>query len=85
MRLKSTYITHESGREQLLVDSVGAFSGLIRSNKTAAFIVDCLKEDTTEEKIIEAILEKYDVQREVVQEDVAMIIEKLESIGAIEK
>lgn len=85
MRLKSTYITHESGGEQLLVDSVGAFSGLIRSNKTAAFIVDCLKEDTTEEKIIEAILEKYDVQREVVQEDVAMIIEKLESIGAIEK
>ena len=49
MKLKDTYITHESDGEQILLDTSSSFAGLIRSNKTAAFIVECLKEDTTVE------------------------------------
>ena len=44
-KLKDTYITHESDGEQILLDTSSSFAGLIRSNKTAAFIVECLKQD----------------------------------------
>lgn len=43
MKLKDTYITHESDGEQILLDTSSSFAGLIRSNKTAAFIVECLR------------------------------------------
>ena len=83
MKLKDTYITHESDGEQILLDTSSSFAGLIRSNKTAAFIVECLKEETTEEKIVEAMLEKYDAPRDVLGKDVSEVIGKLKKVGAL--
>ena len=85
MKLKGTYITHDSDGEQILLDTSSSFAGLIRSNKTAAFIVECLKEDTTEEKIVEAMFEKYDTPKDVLARDVADVIEKLRKVGALEE
>lgn len=83
MKIKEDFITHTMDDKQVLVDTSGHFSGLVRSNKTAAFIVDCLKEETTKEQIIEKMLAKYDAPRDVIEMDVDKIIEKLRSIGAI--
>jgi len=83
MRLLEDFITHTMDDKQVLVDTSGNFSGLVRSNKTAAFIVECLKEETTKEQIIEKMLAKYDAPRDVIEKDVDKIIEKLRSIGAI--
>ena len=85
MKLKDTYITHDSDGEQILLDTSSSFAGLIRNNKTAAFIVECLKEDTTEEKIVEVMLEKYDAPKEVLAKDVAAVIEKLRKVGALDE
>ena len=85
MKLKDTYITHDSDGEQILLDTSSSFAGLIRNNKTAAFIVECLKEDTTEEKIVEAMLEKYDAPEEVLTKDVSDVIEKLRKVGALDE
>ena len=85
MKLKDTYITHDSDGEQILLDTSSSFAGLIRNNKTAAFIVECLKTDTTKEQIVEAMYEKYDAQKDVLQKDVESIVEKLRGIGAIEE
>ena len=84
MKLKEDYITYETDGEQIMVCASGAFSGLARSNKTASFIIDCLREDTTEEAIVEKMLEKYDAPKEIISADVAKIIVKLREIGAIE-
>ena len=87
MKLKKGYITHTVMGTQMMVAAGAAasnFHGLVRSNETAAFIVDCLKQETTEAEIVDAILARYEVERERAEEDVHMIIEKLESIGAIE-
>ena len=43
MKLKDIFITHDSDGEQVLIDVTSSFAGLVRSNKTAAFIVECLK------------------------------------------
>ena len=85
MRLKDTFITHDSDKEQVLIDVTSSFAGLVRSNRTAAFIVECLKKDTTIEQIVETMYEKYDAPKEVLQKDVESIVEKLRGIGAIEE
>lgn len=86
MKLKSCFITHDTGDEHITVSSGGvSFNGLIRSNKTAGFIVECLKEETTEDAIIEKMLEKYDAPRELIASDVAKILGNLRRIGAIDE
>lgn len=85
MRLKDTFITHDSDKEQVLIDVTSSFAGLVRSNRTAAFIVECLKKDTTIEQIVETMYEKYDAPKEVLQKDVESIVEKLCGIGALEE
>lgn len=85
MKLKDTYITHESDGEQILLDTSSSFAGLIRNNKTAAFIVECLKDDTTQEKIVEAMFGKYDAPKDVLAKDVSDVIEKLRKVGALDE
>ena len=85
MKLKETYITHDSDGEQILLDTSSSFAGLIRSNKTAAFIVECLKEETTQEKIVEAMFEKYDAPKDVLAKDVSEVIGKLRKVGALDE
>ena len=46
--------------------------------------MDCLKNDTTEEQIVDAMCLKYDAPRNVIAADVKEILEKLRGIGAIE-
>ena len=87
MKLKSGFITHSVDGEQIMVaagSAAAGFHGMVRSNETAAFIVDCLKRDTTEQAIVEAVLAAYDAPRETVERDVAMVLEKLRGIGALE-
>ena len=85
MKLKDTYITHDSDGEQILLDTSSSFAGLIRNNKTAAFIVECLKEETTQEKIVEAMFEKYDAPKDVLAKDVSEVIGKLRKVGALDE
>ena len=85
MKLKSDFITQDIDDIQFLVP-VGAesFQGIVRSNKTAAFIVDCLREETTEEKIVDAMCCKYSAPREEITDDVSEIINILRGINALE-
>ena len=86
MKLKSGFITQMIDDTQFLVPVGGeAFSGIARSNSTAAFIVDCLQEDTTEEKITDALCERYDVERAVAGADVSEVITRLRGIHALEE
>ncbi len=86
MKLKTNFVTQEIDGTQFLVPLGGEdFRGMVRSNRTAAFIVDCLKEDTTPEQITDAMCRKFDAPREVIATDVAGILEKLRSIHALEE
>ena len=86
MKLKTDFITQDIDNTQFLVPLGGeAFQGIVRSNKTAAFIVDCLKEDTTEDAIVDKMCAQYDAPREVIAADVKEILATLRSIHAIEE
>ena len=84
MKLKDDFITQTIDDVQFLVPVGGeSFSGVARSNKTAAFIVDCLKEETTEEQIVDAMSAKYDAPREEIAADVKEILDVLRGINAL--
>ena len=88
MKLKEGFITYVTDGEQLMVaagPSADVFHGLVRSNETAAFIVDSLKTDTTVDKIVDSLLEIYDAPRAVIEKDTKSIISKLRSIGAVDE
>ena len=86
MKLTDGFITHEMGDQQVLVAAGDTdFNGLVRSNKAAAFIVDCLQEETTKEAIVDAMTAKYDAPKEVIERDVEAILDKLRSIGALDE
>ena len=86
MKLKKEFITHEMGDQKVLVPvGEAAFNGLVRMSKTAAFIVNCLKEETTKENIVNAMIEKYDAPKDVIERDVQAVLDKLRSIGALDE
>ncbi len=86
MKLKEGFITHKTGGEHITVSAGGSrFNGLIRSNGTAGFIVECLKKNTTEEAIVEKMLAKYEAPREVIAADVARVLANLREIGALDE
>ena len=56
MKLKESFIPQMIENVQFMVPiGAEAFSGIVRNNETAAFIVDCLKQETTEEAIVDAM------------------------------
>jgi len=86
MKLKDSFLTHNTDGEQILISTdTKQFSGLVRSNRTAAEIVDCMKEETSKDAIVEKLLDEYDVERERVEADVEKILQTLKSIGALDE
>ena len=86
MKLKPGFVTHNVGKAQMMAaagPAARSFHGLVRSNETAAFIINCLKKETSEEGIVEAMLAEYEAPRETVEQDVHRIVEKLREIGAL--
>ena len=69
----------------LIPTAEAAFHGLGEGNKTVGVILNCLKKDTTEEKIVDALAAEFDGSREEMAEDVRSVIAKLRKIGAIDE
>lgn len=84
MKLKSSFVTYTTGDTQIMV-SGSDFNGMVRSNKTAAAIIDILAVDTTRDGIVDAMLKKYEAPREVIERDVDKILDALRGIGAIDE
>ena len=85
MKLIDTFVHHNMDGQTVIVPTAGAdFHGLVQGNKTLAVISDCLKQDTTEEEIVDTLCARFDGDREVIKADVAEAVKKLKEIGAID-
>lgn len=60
------------------------FNGVIHNNKTAAYIFELLQTEQTQDSIVEAMLEKYDVDEATVREDVRRIINIIKDAGVLD-
>ena len=85
MKLKPEFITHFANDEALLVPLGGtAFHGIVRGNATLGAILERLKQETTEEQIVESMCAEYDAPRETIAADVRRVVKQLRGIGAID-
>lgn len=88
MKLKEGFVLHETGGEFMMVatgEAAQSFNGLVRNNQTSNFILTQLLEDTTEEAIVNRMLEVYDAPKDVLEKDVHDVIMKLKEAGFIDE
>lgn len=87
MKLKDGIVTNSIDGESFAIATGNAakqFNGLIKNNPTAAFIFELLKKEQTEDSIVNAMLEKYDVDEATVRTDVKELLSLLKSKNLIE-
>ena len=87
MKLKEGFIILEMSGESVMIateDASKEFRGIVRNNKTAAYIASLLLHETTREEIIDNILNRYEVDRDTVEKDVDKIIGEFEKAGFFE-
>ncbi|MBE7020287.1 MAG: PqqD family protein [Ruminococcaceae bacterium] len=86
MKIKDCFVLSEIGGSYIVVPTGSEtvdLNGMITLNETGHFMWNILLEDTDKDKLIEAFMKEYDVDRETVSQDIDEFIEKLKSIGAI--
>lgn len=60
------------------------FAGMVQLNETALFIVEALKDETTEIELAKKMTETYNVTEEDARRGISLIVEQLKGLGAIE-
>ncbi len=88
MKLHDGFITYNSGSEQIMVAAGAAsdvFRGMVRSNETAAFIIDCLGREISFEQLTDKLVERYDAPREIIIRDLQKVLDTLRGIGALDE
>lgn len=80
MRIKEDFFLKSIAGMQVVVP-VGTenvnFQGMITLNETGAFLWKLLSEERTEEQLIAALLEEYDVSEETATADISRFVAKL--------
>lgn len=86
MKLNKDFILHIADGETVLVPTGKAkFSGVVRGNKTLGAVLELLRDETTEEKIVAAMKARFDAPEEIISRDVKKALEGLRKIGAIDE
>ena len=57
---------------------------MVRGNRTLGVILELLRQDTTEEQIVEAMKKRFDAPEERIAADVKKALSELRKIGAID-
>lgn len=87
MKLKNGIVTNSIDGESFAIatgDAAKDFNGLVKNNPSAAFIFELLKTEQTEDTIVAAMLEKYEVDEPTVRADVQELLALLKSKNLIE-
>ena len=65
-------------------DNVVDFSSIIMLNETSAFLWLKLEDDMTEDELVSALLEEYDVDKKTACEDISKFVAELKNAGLLE-
>lgn len=86
MKIKNIFEEELVGTETVMVslDST-VLNGIVRTNETASFIISCLKNDITEERIISNVCNRYNVCEDVARQGVSKILVQLRNLDLIEE
>lgn len=86
MRLKPGFVISKAGEDYVAVPTGEAgktFNGLVRNNDTAAFLMEKLQKECTEDDLVQALLEAYEVEEKQVREDVVKFLNIVKEAGML--
>ena len=87
MRIKEGFVLRNMGGQAVVV-SIGAaskvFNGMVKLNETGEFLWKQISEGAERDDLVQALLEKYEVDEELANKDVDHFIGMLEQPGIIE-
>ena len=84
MKLLNIFESEEINNEKVMVSiDCEKFNGLIRANNTASYIIDCLKNDISENEIITNMVKEYGITEERASQGVSSILNQLRELGLI--
>ncbi len=87
MQVKKGFELKEMAESYVVIptqENVVDFSSVIMLNETGAFLWLQLTEDTTEERLIKALLSEYDVDEEIAKRDVGRFLAEVKEAGVLE-
>lgn len=87
MKIKEGYILREVAGSNVVLPVGKAtidFNGMASLNETGAFLFTLMKEDVTQEQLVDALLDNYEIDRQTAEEDVSGFIEKVKGAGIVE-
>lgn len=86
MKIKEGFILRAVADSYVVVavgEAVKSFNGVINLNETGALLWKTLEKGAEENDLIEALLNEYEVERELAEKDVKTFIKKLTEAGLI--
>lgn len=87
MKLKGEFILRKLGDKYVVVavgDTSKNFNGVIKLNATGAFLWDKLNAQTTEQELVTALTDKYDVDDDTARNCVSAFINKIREANLFE-
>lgn len=88
MKLKKNFTIYNMADEYMLIptgESMGSFGGTVILNDVSAFILEQIKDESkSREELLAAILEEYDVEKDVASADLDEAIKSLDEMDVLE-
>ncbi len=87
MKTKSGFILRALGDNYIIVPvgpEAQRFNGIIKINETGKLIWEMLEKTATEEQLIDAMTEKFEIDRECAAKDVRLFVEKAAKANLID-
>lgn len=88
MRAKQGFVLRHVVDEYILMptgDNISKFNGTVIFNEVAAFVWDKLQNPVSRDDLVEAILNEFEVERDVAAADLDALLGKLREYGVIEE
>ncbi|MCQ2455140.1 MAG: PqqD family protein [Clostridia bacterium] len=88
MKLKIKFVINEMSGNYIAVpvdDNKNSFSGFLKLNETAAFIIEQLGNGCTSDELINSCVAKFDCTTQEAKESAEAIIEKLKTADLLEE
>ncbi len=88
MKAKDGFVLRNVVDEYMIMPTganIGEFDGAVVLNEVSAFLWEKLQSSVTREELLNALLEEYDVPKDIAERDLDALLKRFDEYGLIEK
>ena len=88
MKIKSNFSLVDIAGEYMAIpvgEEATSFNGLVALTEAASFLLKNMNEPKTKEDLVALLIQEYDVEKVVAEEDVSKMVKDLLNMGVIEE